>query len=55
MNLSNNLCTHCTHHYWIARLYHFARVYPAKYSRNDTIRGYFFCARSPDFLGFFRL
>ena len=28
---------------------------PAKYSRNDTIRGYFFYAKSPDFLGFFAL
>ena len=27
---------------------------PAKYSRNDTIRGYFFYAKSPDFLGFLR-
>ena len=26
---------------------------PAKYSRNDTIREYFFYAKSPDFLGFF--
>jgi len=26
---------------------------PAKYSRNDTIREYFFYAKNPDFLGFF--